>query len=102
MEKKDRTRLELTLICGSLLLSAVYLNNPTINGISFRSILPDFLNAYHPLLVVSVFVMCCIGLAFLSCDKTIPQKKQKTYKKKTVDKSDPDVRRWHQLAKEHR
>lgn len=102
MEKKDRTRLELTLICGSLLLSAVYLNNPTINGISFRSVLPDFLNAYHPLIVVFVFVMCCFGLAFLSCDKTIPQKKQNIHKKRTVDRNDPDVNRWFQLAKEYR
>lgn len=102
MEKEDRTRLELTLICGSLLLSAVYLNNHTINDISFRSVLPDFLNAYHPLLVVFVFVMCCFGLAFLSCDRTILQKKQKIHKKKTFDEDDPDVKRWHQLAKEYR
>ena len=76
MESYKKERLQLLMIFGSICLSIMYINNPIINEISFRSsihrFLP-FLAQYNPVTISLIFVIVCFGIAFLSSNKSIPK-----------------------------
>ena len=87
METDQKNRLQLIMIFGSICLSLAYINNPIINGTSFRGaiyrFLP-FLADYNPVTISLIFIIICFTIAFLLSDKSIPTKQDHN-----VDSSKP-------------
>ena len=79
MENDRKDRLLLLLIFRSIVVSAMYVNNPVIDGISFQNVILrfiPFLANYNPVTIGLTFIIICFAIAFLFSDKSIPSKHQ--------------------------
>ena len=79
MENDRKDRLLLLLIFGPIAISAMYINNTVIDGISFRDVVHRYIPVianYNPVTVGLIFIIICFVLAFLCSDKSIPSKHQ--------------------------
>lgn len=90
-EKKQR--LILTLIFGSIMIGVMWINNPLIEGISFREVCDRFL----------FFIIIGYAILFISLfvsNKTKPKQEEQKKMIQLPDENDPVFQRWLKLSKE--